>query len=102
MEETIRALSVPAIVSIVYGCINLYKQLTCGEEKYMRFIPIIAAVVGAVIGVIAFYAFPAVLTAESIGQAIIIGGASGLTAKGANQIFKQLNKSKEGSDDDRK
>ena len=102
MEETIRALSVPVIVSIVYGCINLYKQVTGGSEKYLRVIPIIAAVVGAVIGVIAFYAFPAVLTAESLGQAIIIGGASGLTATGANQVFKQLNKSKEGSDDDRK
>ena len=92
MEETIRALSVPAIVSIVYGCINLYKQLTDGEEKYMRLIPIIAAIIGAVIGIFAYYAFSAVLTAENIGQAIIIGGASGLTATGANQIFKQLSK----------
>ena len=90
MEETIRALSVPAIVSIVYGCINLYKQLTDGEEKYMRVIPIIAAVIGAVIGIIAFYAFPAVLTAENIWQAVITGGASGLTATGTHQIFKQL------------
>jgi uncharacterized membrane protein len=94
MEETIRALSVPVIVSVVYGCINLYKQVTGGSEKYLRIIPIVAAFIGAVIGVIAFYAFPAVLTAESIGQAIIIGGASGLTATGANQVFKQLNKGK--------
>ena len=99
MEETIRALSVPVIVSIVYGCINLYKQLTCGEEKYMRLIPIIAAVIGAVIGVFAYYAFPAVLTAENIWQAIIIGGASGLTATGANQVFRQLNKGKDDKND---
>ena len=94
MEETIRALSVPAIVSIVYGCINLYKQLTCGEEKYMRVIPIIAAIIGVAVGIFAYYAFPAVLTAENIWQAIIIGGASGLTATGANQIFKQFGKGK--------
>ena len=102
MEETIRALSVPVIVSIVYGCINLYKQVTGGSEKYLRVIPIIAAVIGAVIGVIAFYAFPAVLTAESIGQAIIIGGASGLTATGANQIFKQISKGKGDENGDKK
>ena len=94
MEETIRALSVPAIVSIVYGCINLYKQLTCGEEKYMRLIPIIAAIIGVAVGIFVYYAFPAILTAENIWQAIIIGGASGLTATGANQVFKQINKSK--------
>ncbi|MDD4003055.1 MAG: phage holin family protein [Clostridia bacterium] len=99
MEETIRALSVPIIVSIVYGCINLYKQLTCGEEKYMRLIPIIAAVIGVVIGIFAYYAFPSVLTAENIWQAIITGGASGLTATGANQIFKQM-KNKKGNGND--
>ena len=94
MEETIRALSVPVIVSIVYGCINLYKQVIGGNEKYLRVIPIIAAFIGAAIGVIAYYAFPAVLTAENIWQAIIIGGASGLTATGANQVFKQISKGK--------
>ena len=94
MEEAIRALSVPVIVSIVYGCINLYKQVTGGSEKYLRIIPIIAAFIGAVIGVIAFYAFPAILTAENIWQALITGGASGLTATGANQIFKQIGKGK--------
>ena len=94
MEEAIRALSVPVIVSIVYGCINLYKQVTGGSEKYLRIIPIIAAFIGAVVGIIAYYAFPAILTAESLGQAVIIGGASGLTATGANQIFKQISKGK--------
>ena len=99
MEETIRALSVPVIVSIVYGCINLYKQLIDGEEKYMRLIPIIAAIIGAAVGIFAYYAFPAVLTAENIWQAVIIGAASGLTATGANQIFKQIGKGKDEQND---
>lgn len=99
MEETIRALSVPVIVSIVYGCINLYKQLVDGQEKYMRFIPILAAVIGAVIGIFAYYAFPTVLTAENIWQAVITGGASGLTATGTHQIFKQLIKTKKNNSD---
>ena len=89
MEETIRALSVPVIVSIVYGCINLYKQVTGSSEKFLRVIPIIAAFIGAVIGVIAYYAFPAVITAENIWQAIIIGGA-GLQQRGRIRCFGNL------------
>ena len=95
MEEVIKALSVPVIVTIVYGCINLYKQVTDGKEKYLRLIPIIAAIIGAVIGIIAYYGFPQVITAENVWQAVIIGGASGLTATGTNQVFKQLGKGKE-------
>jgi hypothetical protein len=92
MEEAIKALSVPIIVSIVYGCVDLYKEIIKGNEKYMRLIPIIAAVLGALVGVIAFYAYPSVLMVENVGQALIMGCASGLTATGANQIIKQLGK----------
>jgi len=95
MEEVIRALSVPVIVGLVYGCMNLYKQVTGGEEKFLRLIPIVAAVIGAIIGIIAYYGFPQVIMAENIWHAIIIGGASGLTATGTNQVFKQLGKVKE-------
>jgi len=99
MEEAIKALSVPVIVSIVYGCVDLYKQIINGKEKLMRLIPIIAALLGAIIGVVTFYVYPSVLVADNIWQAIIIGGASGLTATGANQVLKQLNKGKDYEDE---
>ena len=99
MEEAIKALSVPVIVSIVYGCVDLYKQIINGKEKLMRLIPIIAALLGAIIGVVAFYVYPSVLVANNIWQAIIMGGASGLTATGANQVLKQLNKGKDYEDE---
>ena len=99
MEEAIKALSVPVIVSIVYGCIDLYKQITNGKEKYWRIIPIIAAILGALIGLTAFYAYPNALMAENVWQAVIMGGASGLTATGANQVLKQLNKGKDYEDE---
>lgn len=101
MEEAIKALSVPVIVSIVYGYIDLYKQIINGKEKFMRLIPIIAALLGTLIGIVAFYAYPSVLVVENIWQAIIIGGASGLTATGANQVFKQLQKNKEDNNNGR-
>ena len=99
MEEAIKALSVPVIVSIVYGCVDLYKQIINGREKLMRLIPIIAALLGAIIGVVTFYVYPSVLVADNIWQAIIMGGASGLTATGANQVLKQLNKGKDYEDE---
>ena len=67
----------------------------------MKLIPIIAAVLGVLIGVIAFYAYPSVLMAENIGQALIMGGASGLSATGANQIIKQLQKGESNDDKDK-
>lgn len=100
MEEAIKALSVPAIVSIVYGCVDFYKQIINGKERLMRLIPIIAALLGALIGVITFYIYPNILVADNIWQALIMGCASGLTATGANQIFKQLQKNNEDDKDD--
>jgi integral membrane sensor domain MASE1 len=67
----------------------------------MRLIPIIAALLGAIIGVVTFYVYPSVLVADNIWQAIIMGGASGLTATGANQVFKQLQKNKEDNNNGR-
>lgn len=35
---------------------------------------------------------PSIIPAENVAVAIVIGGASGLSAAGTNQIVKQLNK----------
>ena len=64
-------------------------------------VPAIAAGLGAVLGVVAFYAVPSIIPAANVVVAIVIGGASGLTATGANQIIKQLEK-KDGEDNDGK
>ena len=52
----------------------------------------VAAVLGIILGIVAFYAVPGIIPADNIFTAILIGGASGLTATGANQIIKQLGK----------
>ena len=48
-----------------------------------------------IFGVIAFFAIPSIIPAENVVVAIVIGGASGLTATGAHQIYKQLEKKDE-------
>lgn len=94
MDVFLNVVTVPAIVFIVYWIINLLKLSTNYNENFMKFIPLIAAGVGAVLGVVIFYLIPEVVLADNVLNAIITGGASGLAATGTNQIFKQLNGSK--------
>ena len=86
---------VPLIVTIVYGCIELLKKAVGNNEKAIRFIPLIAATLGAVFGAIAFYAAPEIIPANNVLLALLIGGSSGLAATGTNQIFKQIKKGDE-------
>lgn len=97
MEQYLELISVPAIATIVYWVINLIKSVV-NNEKFNRFIPLIATGLGVVFGVIAFFAIPSIIPAENIFVAIIIGGASGLTATGTNQVIKQLTKDKNDSE----
>ena len=92
MEAYLELISVPAIAAVVYWVINLIKYAVGENETFKRFIPIVAAVLGAVCGVVCYFAIPTIVPAENLLVAIVIGGASGLTATGANQVFKQLTK----------
>ena len=87
--------TVPIIISVVYGVIALLKKETKGSEKILSRLPLIAAILGAVLGAVAFFAIPDLIPAGNVFVAILIGGASGLAATGTNQIFKQLSKKDE-------
>lgn len=92
MEQYLNLISVPAIAAIVYWVINIIKHAVGENEKFKKFIPLIAAALGVVCGIVCYYAVPSIIPAPNIVVAIIIGGASGLTATGTNQIIKQLGK----------
>ncbi len=97
--EYLELISVPAIATIVYWVINIIKYAVKGNETFRRFIPLISAALGAVLGVIAFYAVPSIIPAANVCVAILIGGASGLTATGTHQVIKQLGNKAENKDD---
>lgn len=82
--------TIPALVAIVYTIIDISKTAVGGDEKFKRFIPLIACALGAVCGVIAFYFVPGVFETQNLLVAIIIGASSGLSATGTNQVVKQL------------
>lgn len=92
MEQYLNLISVPAIAAIVYWVINIIKHAVGENEKFKKFIPLIAAGLGIVCGIVCYYALPSIIPAPNIVVAIVIGGASGLTATGTNQIIKQLGK----------
>ena len=81
---------IPALAAIVYTLIDVTKTAIGGDEKFRRFIPLIALVLGAICGVVAFYCVPGVMETENLLVAIILGASSGLSATGTNQAVKQL------------
>ncbi len=74
----------------MYTIIDIVKTAMGGDEKFRRFIPLIACVLGAICGVVAFYCVPGVMGTENLLVAIVLGSASGLSATGTNQVVKQL------------
>ena len=82
--------TIPALAAIVYTIIDIAKTVLGGDERFKRFIPLIACVLGAGCGVVAFYCVPGVMETENLLVALVLGAASGLSATGANQIGKQL------------
>lgn len=91
--ELLTLISVPAIATIVYWTIELIKYTLKDNEKFKRFIPITAAGLGVILGVICFYFVPNIVPTDNVLVAIILGASSGLTAVGINQTIKQLGKS---------
>jgi len=82
--------TIPALAAIVYTIIDIAKTAMGGDEKFKRFIPLIACVLGAICGVIAFYFVPGVMDTQNLLVALVLGAASGLSATGTNQVVKQL------------
>ena len=93
--DYLNLISVPAIATAVYFIIEAIKKAVDNNEKFLKFIPLIALGIGAVAGVICFFFIPSIIPATNVVVAIIIGAASGLSATGTNQIFKQLSKDKD-------
>jgi len=82
--------SVPIIVTIVFVTMNLLKRTATNCEKFIKYVPIISAGLGAVIGVLCFFFAPEINIADNFLAAFVIGGASGLAATGTSQAIKQL------------
>ncbi|MDR0976104.1 MAG: hypothetical protein LBM01_04085 [Christensenellaceae bacterium] len=82
---------VPIIVSIVFGAMQYYKKYIAKfETAWTKLIPILSGLLGAGLGILCYYALPVIIPAANAATAMFVGAASGLSATGCNQIFKQL------------
>ena len=90
MDAFTEITTIPALAAIMYTIIDIAKTAMGGDEKFRRFIPLIACVLGAICGVVAFYFVPGVMDTQNLLVAIVLGAASGLSATGTNQVVKQL------------
>lgn len=88
-------ITIGIISAAVYAIIECLKLLWLNDrEDLKKYIPIIAAVIGGVLGIATYFVRPDVLPSPTWYGAIITGLASGLSAVGINQIPKQLGKDK--------
>ena len=88
-------ITIGIISAAVYAIIECLKLLWLNDrEDLKKYIPIIAAAIGGVLGISTYFVRPDVLPSPTWYGAIITGLASGLSAVGINQIPKQLGKDK--------
>lgn len=83
--------SVPIIVVCCYIVGELYKQIFKKKTEAYRFIPVLLAIAGGILGVVIYYTNPEMIfNAENVWIALGVGIVSGASATGTNQIIKQL------------
>lgn len=92
MDDILMGASVPVIAAAVYWLIELIKYTVGGAEGFKRFIPLLSVVLGVAVSLVAYFFIPSVIPADSVLIAVVIGGASGLSATGFHQIVKQIGK----------
>jgi hypothetical protein len=89
----ITSLGITSVASITAICF-LICEVAKAAPLDKKWLPVIAGVSGAVLGIAALYIMPQYPASDYI-TAIAVGIVSGLAATGINQIYKQLSVKKE-------
>ena len=93
MENAYEIAAVPVIVVIVYVFMAIYRKIVEGKaEVWTNLIPLWAGLLGAVLGIVGYWAAPDLIPADNFVVALAVGLVSGLGATGINQVGKQLKK----------
>lgn len=83
-------ISVPSIMAIVYALIMLLKLAFKKYTAFTNFVPIVAGLLGAILGIVAFYAVPVIMPTDNLFHAILFGLFSGLSSVGSESLVLQL------------
>ena len=91
----------PIIVAACYAIAELLKKTLLKTDSKRKLLPVICSILGIVIAVACFYLFPELLpNCNSVITAIITGCCSGLAATGCNQVYKQIQKAAENTENE--
>lgn len=82
-------LGIANVAAITAICMVVGYGVKCSKLDN-KWIPLIVAIAGGIIGVVAFYIHMPDFPADNIITAIAVGIFSGLTGTGINQMYKQL------------
>lgn len=83
-------LGIPTVAALVVICYCVGFVLKKTEKFKDNYIPAVMVVLGAVLGIVAYYIAPDLIKASDLIVAIAIGFMSGMTATGINQLYKQI------------
>lgn len=94
--SNIEIYSIPVIAALCFGFIEVLKRTFKNDSKLKNAYPLIAAILGTMLGVFAYLVDPAVMVTDSILTSALAGMASGLSATGGNEIIQRMKQPKTG------
>ena len=83
-------ISVPSIIVVVFSIVELLKLTFKKFPTFTNFISLVSALVGAICGLIIFYAFPSIVPTDNVFHSILMGLFDGLSATGSQQLVIQI------------
>lgn len=90
--ELYEVCSIPVIALLCYGFIEGLKRATQNDQKLKNTYPLISALLGTILGVLAFLTEPDLMVTDSVFSSALAGMASGLSATGSNEILQRMKK----------
>lgn len=91
-------ISAPILMLIISLVTLLLKVTFENNQKFLTFIPLIAGILGIILGILVFYLATTILPVDNVFNAIIMGLFSGMSAIGSVQMindFKKLSETKQ-------
>lgn len=83
-------LSAPIILVINLIHVWIVKVTLKNKTKLLAFLPLISCVLGAIMGVVAFYVAPNWVPVKDVANALIMGVFSGLSAVGSSEMIGKI------------
>ena len=92
--KVVELCSVPVLVLLCYVFIEMLKRTVKDSRNIKNAYPLISALFGAALGIVAYLTEPAIMITDSVLSSALAGMVSGLSATGSNEILQRMKKNK--------